>query len=72
MTEEERREEGGEEQIEDLDAPAESQADVAGGAPTQGKCCISPSMRCAVPSCVDTKARCMDAPATHDIVVYEQ
>jgi hypothetical protein len=72
MTDEERRKEGAEEPIEDLEAPAESQDDVAGGAPCKGLSCITPSMRCALPTCQDTKAQCMDAPATHDIVVYER
>jgi hypothetical protein len=69
MTDEQRREEGADEQIEDLDAPAESQEDVAGG---KGRQCVVPTLRCAVPTCQDTKAMCMDAPATHDVVVYEQ
>ncbi len=74
MTEEEREDEGAEEAIEDLEAPAQAQDDVAGGA---GACpnklsCVTPSMRCAAPTCKDTKAQCMDAPATHDIIVYAQ
>jgi hypothetical protein len=68
MTDEEQRQEGAEERVEDLDAPAGSQQDVAGGRAQ----CVSPTLRCAVPTCVDTKAMCMDAPATHDVVVYEQ
>jgi hypothetical protein len=72
MTDKERRDEGAEETIEDLEAPAESQDDVAGGAPCKGASCVSPTMRCAVPTCKDTKAFCADAPATHDIVVYNR
>ncbi len=41
MTDEERKHEGAEEAIEDLEAPAEVQADVAGGRD-----------RCATPTCV--------------------
>jgi hypothetical protein len=73
MTEEERREEGAEEAVEDLDAPAEAQDDVAGGAGCRKPTCgVVPTLRCATPTCQDTKAQCMDAPATHDVIVFEQ
>jgi hypothetical protein len=46
MTDEERRAEGSEEAIEDLEAPATAQEDVAGGAVCGPKSCGSPSMIC--------------------------
>ena len=42
MTDDERREEGTEEQVEDLEAPADVQDDVAGGAGCQGGSCGRP------------------------------
>ena len=73
MTEEERNEEGAEDPIEDLQAPAEAQKDVAGGAggcgtPTCGK----PSIRCSDGSCQMTQAYCANKPATSDIIIFEQ
>jgi hypothetical protein len=68
MTDEERNQEGAEESIEDLEAPAESQDDVAGGIGCPGK----PSMVCAAPTCVKTDAFCRTKDISHDIVVYEQ
>jgi hypothetical protein len=67
MTDEERAKEGEEEPIEDLEAPADAQQDVAGG-----KGCGQPSVRCDGDTCALTVAQCMDWPATHDIIVYEQ
>jgi hypothetical protein len=67
MTEEERSAEGGEETIEDLDAPAAAQADVAGGVG-----CGRPSLDCASPTCAITAAYCADNSRTHKIVVYLQ
>jgi len=61
--------EGAEEAIEDLEAPAASQDDVAGGAcglPT----CGTPSMVCQGKTCWDTVAKCTGP--TSDIVVHEQ
>jgi hypothetical protein len=73
VTEDEREKEGAEEQVEDLQAPAEAQDDVAGGAggcspPTCGK----PSVRCGGNTCVVTDAYCTEKSKTHDNVVYEQ
>jgi hypothetical protein len=69
MTNEERNEEGAEEAVEDLEAPADAQADVAGGADTT---CGSPSMQCVTPTCMATRAYCRNRPATSDIVAMEQ
>ena len=69
MTNQEFDDEGAEEAIEDLEAPADAQSDVAGG---KGPACGSPSMVCASPTCKTSAALCRDAPATYDIVVYEQ
>jgi len=56
MTDEEREREGAEERIEDLEAPAEAQEDVAGG----GMACGNPSAVCneSHGSCVFTTAEC--------------
>lgn len=67
MTDQERNEEGTEEGIEDLEAPASAQDDVAGG-----MACGKPSMVCAAPTCKTSAALCRPDTATHDIVVYEQ
>ena len=67
MTFEHSDDEGAEEAIEDLEAPAEAQSDVAGG---EG--CGKPSMQCLAPTCDATAAFCYDKPATHDVIVYEQ
>jgi len=67
MTFERSDEEGAEEAIEDLEAPADAQSDIAGG---QG--CGKPSVQCALDTCAATKARCGRGSATSDIVVYEQ
>ena len=73
MTEEERNEEGAEESVEDLQAPAEAQEDVAGGAGGCGSpTCGKPSLRCFSPTCAQTEAYCTEKKATHDIVVFEQ
>ena len=53
MSEHERSDEGAPEAIEDLDAPAGAQEDVAGGA-----ACGSPSVVCQAPTCDATSARC--------------
>lgn len=53
MTDEKRKDEGHEEQIEDLEAPAEAQDDVAGGL------CASPTNICVQPTCIDTKTDCI-------------
>jgi hypothetical protein len=72
MTDDERKKEGAEEQVEDLEAPAETQEDVAGGAGCQGGSCGRPSLRCAGGTCVATDAYCTEKTATRDVVVYEQ
>jgi hypothetical protein len=58
MTDKERMDEGSEEAIEDLDAPAERQSDIAGGliADDEAKC-KKPSKQC-LPQ---TKQRCDEA-----------
>jgi hypothetical protein len=73
MTDEERREEGAEEAIEDLEAPGAAQEDVVGGktlclGPTcQGDSLVSTF--CHVPTCKASKAGCqLDTGA---VVVYE-
>jgi hypothetical protein len=53
MTTEEHNEEGTEEQIEDLEAPAEAQRDVEGGL------CATPTNWCAPPTCIDTVTDCI-------------
>ena len=68
MTFEHSDEEGAEEAIEDLEAPADAQSDVAGG---QNQGCGKPSMMCIDPTCALTEAACFDK-KTHDIVVLEQ
>ena len=55
MTDEERRDEAAEDTIEDLDAPADQQEDVAGGAGI----CAKPTTICVDPTCVDTVTRCI-------------
>jgi hypothetical protein len=72
MTEDERKEEGAEEAVEDLEAPAEAQDDVAGGRGCVGATCGKPSLRCEGGTCVITDAMCAPKSATHDIVVLEQ
>ena len=68
MTFERSDEEGAEEAIEDLEAPADAQSDVAGG---QG--CGKPSAVCLDPTCEATEAICVGTKtATHRIVVYDQ
>jgi hypothetical protein len=68
MTNDQFDDEGAEEAIEDLEAPADAQTDVAGG---KGPACGSPSMVCAAPTCKTSAALCRNAPVTSDIVVYE-
>jgi hypothetical protein len=72
MTDDERKEEGAEEAIEDLEAPAAAQEDVAGGA--RGclpPSCVKPNSEivslCEQPTCKQTAADCERA--THDIIV---
>ena len=73
MNDDERREEGTEEQVEDLEAPADVQDDVAGGA---GSCQLARDSDVVV-ACGDSSATCKASTfsyenATHDIVVYEK
>jgi hypothetical protein len=69
MTDRERSEEGVDETVEDLEAPAEAQGDVQGGVqPCPGK----PSFVCAAPTCTATKVVCRSKDTMHDLVVYEQ
>ena len=53
MTDEHRSDEGDEEAIEDLEAPAEAQSDVEGGL------CATPTNCCAPPTCIDTVTDCI-------------
>jgi hypothetical protein len=71
MTDEERKEEGAEESIEDLEAPAGAQDDVAGGAGCQGGSCGRPSLVCSSATCVVTEAYCTEKTATRKVVVYD-
>jgi len=66
-TNEQSNEEGAEEAIEDLEAPADAQSDIAGG---QG--CGKPSVECMFSTCEATEALCGRKTATHEIVVYEE
>jgi hypothetical protein len=65
MTDEERSEEGAEEPIEDLEAPAGTQEDVAGG-----KCPGNPSLVCQGKTCWDTEAEC--SYLSHKVVVHDR
>jgi len=65
MTDEERGEEGAEEAIEDLEAPASMQGDVAGG---EG--CGDPSLICNDKTCAYTEANCTKM--SQKIVVWER
>ena len=56
MTDEERNDEGDEEAIEDLQAPAEAQDDVVGGG-----CTRHTESWCIVPTCAATKRDCQTA-----------
>jgi hypothetical protein len=58
MTDEERNEEGSAETLEDLEAPAGAQEDVAGGQICGAKSCGNPSIVCLDPSCTNTAAKC--------------
>jgi hypothetical protein len=69
MTDRERSEEGLDETVEDLEAPAAAQDDVAGGVQ---QCPGKPSMVCAEPTCTATKVICRTKDTMHDLVVYEQ
>ncbi|HEY2600446.1 MAG TPA: hypothetical protein VGI67_02745 [Thermoleophilaceae bacterium] len=70
MTDEERRDEAAEEQIEDLDAPAEQLEDVAGGGKLCGpKSCGNPSMICIGPTCHASGVACTNL--SHKVEVYE-
>ncbi|HEY2600447.1 MAG TPA: hypothetical protein VGI67_02750 [Thermoleophilaceae bacterium] len=74
MTDEERQDEAAEEEIEDLEAPAAAQEDVAGGA---NECifpsCHNPNTRlvvmCRPPSCSDTTNDCLQN--SHALIVHE-
>jgi len=59
MTDEQKREEGAEEAIEDLEAPAEAQQDVAGGAKCTPVTCTY-SVLCLGGTCKFTKTTCED------------
>ncbi len=68
MTEEELREEGAEEAIEDLEAPAAAQEDVAGGRALCGpKSCGHPSLVCQSPTCTRTVTNCSQLSQRIDI-----
>jgi len=65
MTDEAPSEQGAEEPIEDLEAPATAQSDVVGGAG-----CGKPSLECIGSTCVLTEADCIGK-KTHVVIVYE-
>jgi hypothetical protein len=65
MTEEDHNDEGAAEPIEDLEAPAATQDDVAGG-----RGCGKPSMICDSPTCDITAAECTKM--SQKIEVFEQ
>jgi hypothetical protein len=67
MAAEEQVNEGMEEAIEDLEAPAESQGNVAGGAEPG---CGVPSMVCSEATCKYTEGNCTQM--SHHILVMEQ
>jgi hypothetical protein len=67
MTDEEKRDEGAEEAIEDLEAPADAQGDVAGGKGTACPVVGVTVVRCAPPSCTGV-SHC----AGKTTVVFEQ
>ncbi|HEY2600445.1 MAG TPA: hypothetical protein VGI67_02740 [Thermoleophilaceae bacterium] len=70
MTDEERHEEAAEEQIEDLEAPADQQEDVAGGGKLCGPhSCGNPSMICLSPTCDMSHVGCQKM--SKQVVVYE-
>jgi len=71
MTHDEHTEEGAPEAIEDLEAPAEAQEGVAGGA-CPNPTCGTPSMICAAPTCKATAGLCLPGRDTHAIIDYEQ
>jgi|SwirhirootsSR2_FD_contig_41_5996449_length_705_multi_2_in_0_out_0_1 hypothetical protein len=60
MTDEERNQEGGEETLEDLEAPAEAQGDVAGGQICGARSCGNPSMICVDTCPSHTYTKCSD------------
>jgi hypothetical protein len=66
MTDEERNDEGAEEEVEDLEAPAEAQEDVAGGACPANTCRYT--TYCLEQTCKATKRACL--PGTHDEILY--
>jgi hypothetical protein len=69
VTADERNEEGAGEPIEDLQAPAAAQEDVAGGSKSL---CGNPSLDCSSATCAMTEAYCTEKTATHHVVVFEQ
>jgi hypothetical protein len=66
VTDRERNEEAEQEPIEDLEAPAAAQDDLAGG-----KGCGKPSVECMDPTCIATAAGCDKTKHTHDIIVWD-
>jgi hypothetical protein len=60
MTDEERSQEGAGEDVEDLEAPASAQEDVAGGALCGARSCGSPSVICSGTCGTKTGTRCTD------------
>ena len=72
MTDDEFREEGAEDPIEDLEAPASVQGDVAGGNDGLGPCPHKPSAVCAAPTCKATAVLCRNPDTASDLVVYER
>lgn len=71
MTETEHNDEGDEEAIEDLEAPAAMQDDVAGGGCVRPTCAGPTKLVvvCQEPTCADTAAEC--EAATHSLILHQ-
>ena len=72
MTEAERNDEGAEEPIEDLEAPARGLEDVAGGAGCGHPSCAVDTMDCSVPTCEATQRYCREETDSRNVIVYER
>jgi hypothetical protein len=69
MTDEQRREEGAEEAIEDLEAPAAAQQDVAGGKGCTAGASCGYTIKCLGGTCDLTKSTCEDT--SKKIIVFD-
>ena len=70
MTDEERSEEGAEEPIEDLEAPAQALQDVAGGAGACSKPSCNATVECSLPTCAATEYVCKDELGSRNHIEY--